>query len=319
MEDNLDFKRSEKEQIRKRYSKGRSEDAEYIPATKEVSNPLDSDKDMRVAVYARVSTHSKEQMSSQIMQAEHYTDFVTAQKGWELVNIYSDEGISGTNLKKRDAFRQMIEDCKSGGIDLIVVKSVSRSSDSDFLLDLMMTVAAEESRIKSSAMEDSIKKRFSREILLTPPLLGYDNDENCELVVNEPEARVVRFIFRMYQRGYDIKEVCEKLTSLGLSTKRGNKTWSHGSVYGILQNERHCGRVLTWKTYTTNYKTHKKRKNRGEREQWVYNNHHEAIISPDDFNAVQKMIVNAQYGGQSFMPDVNSLEKYHENTSETPR
>ncbi|MCL1903706.1 MAG: recombinase family protein [Oscillospiraceae bacterium] len=333
-------KETEKERIRKRYTKGRAENAEYIPA-KEQKSLFDSDEEMRVAVYARVSTLNTQQTSSQVIQEKYYEDFVSRQKGWELVNIYSDEGISGTSLKNRDAFKQMIEDCQKGGIDLIVVKSVSRftrnvkdgrasidmltdlnppvgvwfeneriyslSNDRAFILDLMMSLAAEESRAKSAAMEISLKMRFEHQILLTPPLLGYDNDENGELIVNEDEAKIVKLIFRMYQRGYSTKDIAEKLTALGLSTKAGNKIWSQGSVLGILQNEKHCGRVLTWKTFTTSYKTHKKRKNRGERDQYLYYDHHEAIISPDDFNAVQKMIANSKYGGHSFMPELYTI------------
>jgi DNA invertase Pin-like site-specific DNA recombinase len=340
MKSNRDYTKKEAI-IRKRCTKGRSENAEFIPATIEQEHPLESDKPMNVAAYARVSTDSTQQMSSQIIQEEHYADFISQQKNWSLVGIFSDEGISGTSLKKREGFKQMISACLKGEIDLILTKSVSRftrnvkdgretvdilaqlnppvgiwfeteriyslSSDSDFLLDLMMTVAAEESRIKSASMTSSLKMRFSREILLTPPLLGYDNDDEGNLVVNEAEARIVKLIFRMYQRGYSIKDISEKLEALGVSTKLGNKKWSHSSVSGILQNERHCGRVVTWKTFTPNYKTHSKRKNRGEREQFVYHNHHQAIITPGDFNAVQKMIANAKYGCRSFMPELYAI------------
>lgn len=333
-------KEAEKARIRKRYKGGSMENAEHIPA-KEAPKIFDSDNDMKVAVYARVSTMNKQQTSSYELQKEHYADFVSRQDGWELVGIYADEGISGTSLNHREEFKRMIADCKKGGIDLIVVKSVSRftrnvgdgrasidmlaelkppvgiwfeneriyslSSDSEFLLNLTMSVAAEESRVKSVSQVSSLKMRLSHNILLTPPLLGYDNDEEGNLILNESEAKIVKLIFCMYLRGYGTTAIAEKLTALGLSTKAGNKIWPQGSVLGILQNERHCGKVRTWKTFTPDYKSHKSRKNRGEREQYIYHNHHAPIVSPDDFNAVQKMITNAKYGGRGFMPELKVI------------
>jgi len=330
----------EKARIRKRYKGGSMENAEHIPA-KEPQKIFDSDNDMKVVVYARVSTLSKQQTSSYELQKEHYADFVSRQDGWELVGIYADEGISGTSLNHRDEFKRMIADCKKGGIGLIVVKSVSRftrnvgdgrasidmlselkppvgiwfeneriyslSSDSEFLLNLTMSVAAEESRVKSASQISSLKMRLSHNILLTPPLLGYDNDEDGNLVLNESEAKIVKLIFCMYLRGHGTKAIADKLTALGLRTKAGNTEWSQGAVLGVLQNERHCGKVRTWKTFTPDYKSHKARKNRGEREQYIYHNHHAPIVSPDDFKAVQKMIANAKYGGRSFMPVLKTI------------
>ena len=352
--DNQYHNDDKREKIRKRYQGGNMENAELIPA-KETPKLFDADNDMKVVVYARVSTVSTQQMSSQIIQEEYYTDFVDAQEGWELRGIYADEGITGTTLNHRDEFKRMIEDCKKGGIDLIVVKNVSRftrnvqdgraiidmlaelnppvgvwfeneriyslSSDSEFFLNLSMSVAAEESRVKSASMNSSLKMRFSREILLTPPLLGYDNDDDGNLIINEDEAETVRLIFSMYLYGYSCAIIAQTLTVLGRKTKIGNIKWSPGSVLGVLQNERHCGQVKTWKTFTPNYKTHKSKKNRGEREQWVYHENHTPIVSTDDFIAVQKMIANAKYKGRSFMPElrVNSGGALHGFVSINPR
>lgn len=343
-----------REKIRKRYKGGNMENAEFIPA-EPVPKLFEDDREMRVAVYARVSTLSTQQLSSYEMQQTHYADFVSRQEGWELVKIYADEGISGTSLNHRDAFKQMIEDCKKGGIDLIVVKSVPRfsrnvvdgissiemlaeldppvgvyfeneriyslSSDSEFLLNLTTSVAAEESRVKSVSMNSSLKMRFSHAILLTPPLLGYDNDEDGNLVINEDEAETVKLIFSMYQHGYTSSKIAEILSSLGRKTKLGSIKWSSSTVMNVLINERHCGQVRTWKTFTPNYKTHKSKKNRGKREQYLYREHHPPIISTDDFIAVQKMIANAKYGGRRFMPElrVNSGGALHGFVSINPR
>ena len=268
-----------------------------------------------MAVYARVSTLSKQKMSSLEIQQNHYSDFVLLQNGLELVKIYADNGISGTLLNQRDAFLEMIEDCRKGGIDLIVVKSVSRfsrsvkdgitiveelavlkpsvgvwfeneriytlSNDSEFLLNLTQAVGQEKSRVKSVTMNSSIEMRFSRGIFLTPPLLGYDNNENGELVINETEASVVKLIFYMYLHGHSIGGIAETLTRIGLRTKKGNTNWSAGSVYGVLTNESHCGRVLFRKAFTPNYKNHKSRKSRGEKNQYIAHNYYPPITSED--------------------------------------
>ena len=144
-------------------------------------------------------------------------------------------------------------------------------------------------------MNASIEMRFSHGIVLTPALLGYDRDENGELVINEEEAKTVRLIFFMYLYGYTCKQIAETLESLECKTKKGNTTWSSSSVYQQLRNERHCGEVLTRKTFTPSYLNHKLKKNYGDRTQHRWRNHHEAIISIDDFIAVQHLINNAKY------------------------
>ena len=329
-----------KEKIRKRYRNAVAKGLEKIPA-KTQPKLFEDEEAKRVAVYARVSTLATQQTSSIEMQRTHYSNFINRQNGWELVKIYSDEGISGTSLRNRDGFKQMIADCKKGGIDLIVVKSVSRFSrnvvdgitnidelkalnppvgiyfenegiytltnDSEFALNLMQSVAQEESRIKSVAMNSSYEMRFSNGLFLTPPLLGYDHDEDGNLVVNPVEAQTVKLIFFMCLRGYSTKIIAETLGALGCKTKKGNTGWTESSIIGVLHNERHCGDVLARKTWTPDYKTHRARKNRGEQNQYIKRDHHEPIISRDDFNAVQKILANAKYGGRSFLPELAAV------------
>ena len=311
-----------------------------IPAVEKMDFHKDTST-KRVAVYARVSTDSDKQLYSFTMQQKYYKDYILRHEGWELVKIYADEGISGTSLKKRDAFNEMIEDCKQGKIDIIVTKMVSRFSrniidcisivrelaalkpsvgvffetemiytlktDSEMALSFLATIAQEESRNRSSSMKKSLDMRFSNGLFLTPPLLGYDYDYDEErdkdtLVVNKDEAGTVRLIFYMYLSGYSTSEIAEKLTSLNRRTKIGNEAWSASSVLGILKNERYYGAVLAWKTHTPNFLDHKSVKNRGEQPQYLDEEHHEPIISRDDFIAVQKMISNAKYGGNTYLP-----------------
>jgi Site-specific recombinases, DNA invertase Pin homologs len=330
-------KAEQKAKIRDRYRNSKTEGLEKIPA-KPRPVLFDDDSDKRVAVYARVSTLATQQTSSFELQQKHYSDFVDRQNGWELIKIYSDEGISGTSLNHRDGFKDMINDCKKGGIDLIVVKSISRFSrnvvdgitiidelrslsppvgvyfemegiytltnDNELSLTLLQTIAQEESRIKSVSMDASYEMRFSHGIFLTPPLLGYDRDEDGNLRINCEEALTVKLTFYMYLSGYSTADIAEKLTKLGRKGKKGSAEWTQSSVTSILHNERHCGAVLARKTWTPNYKTHKARKNRGDRNQYYDPDHHAPIISRDDFNAVQKMLANAKYGVKSFMPEL---------------
>lgn len=321
--------------IRERY-KGIDEDLlDVIPAIKQ-DGFYDEDKVKRVGVYARVSTDDPRQTSSYELQKNYYSDLVSHRPDWNLIDIYADEGISGTSLAHRDEFKRMITDCEAGKLDLIVTKSISRfarnlmdcvgyirrlkalnppvgvffetehiytlDANSEMTLSLMATLAQEESHTKSEIMNASIEMRFKRGIFLTPALLGYDQDSEGNLVINEEEAKTVRLIFFLYLYGFTAKEIADKMTELGRSTKRGNIIWSPGSVLEILQNERHCGDVLARKTFTPDYLTHKSKKNRQDRNQYRMKDHHESIISRDDFIAVQRLISNAKYGNKSILP-----------------
>lgn len=339
-EEKLGRSAAQKEKIRQRYKGINPDELDIIPALP--PQTLDKDgQEQRVAVYARVSTDDPRQTSSYELQKNHYQDLVDRHPGWRLVDIYADEGISGTSLKHRDSFIRMIADCKAGKIDLIITKSVSRfarnvldcigyarelsamkppigiffeteniftlNSNSEMSLSFISTLAQEESHTKSEIMNSSIEMRFKRGIFLTPPLLGYDQDEDGNLVINEEEAKTVRLIFFMYLYGYSAQKIAEQLTLLGRPTKKGNTTWSSGSVLGILQNERHCGDVLARKTWTPNYLDHKSKKNRQDRNQYRKRDHHEAIISRDDFIAVQRLISNAKYGNKGILPELSVI------------
>ena len=326
----------QKLRIRSRYQGIEPELLEVIPA-KPTENLYDDNVHKRVAVYARVSTDDPRQTSSYELQKNYYEDYISHYSNWELVQIYADEGISGTSLRHRTSFNQMINDCMAGKIDMIITKSVSRfarnivdcigivnklkqqipsvgvlfenehiftlNPQSEMSLSFLAAMAQEESHVKSSSMNASYEMRFSHGIFMTPPLLGYDQDEDGNLIINEEEAKTVRLIFFMYLYGYSTKQIADQLTELKRPTKKGNTVWSSSSVSGILQNERHCGEVLARKTFTPSYLDHRVRKNCGDRNQYRQTDHHEAIISPKDFVAVQRKMSNAKYGG-SGMPEL---------------
>ena len=333
---------NQKAKIRERYKGKLLDDVEIIPALPQ-PKLYDDNRVKRVAAYARVSTIDINQTTSYELQKNHYTDLIQKHEGWVFVDIYADEGISGTSLNHRDAFVKMIEDCKQGKIDLIVTKSVSRfarntldcleyvrelknlpnpvgiffeteniytlDSRSEMALSFIATMAQEESHIKSDIMNASIEMRFSRGILLTPVLLGYDKDENGRLVINEVEAKTVKLIFFLYLYGNTCQQIANILTEYGRKTKKGNTKWTAGTVLQVLQNERHCGDVLTRKTWTPNYLDHKSKKNRQNLEQRRWKNQHDAIISRADFMAVQELIRNAKYGNKGFLPELRVVDE----------
>lgn len=333
-----------KEKIRRRYEGVDSSLLEVIPA-KEKPKLDDPDIERRVAVYVRVSTDDPRQTSSFELQKNHYSfdEIISRNPSYKLVGIYEDEGISGTSIAKRKQFNKMIDDCRAGKIDLIITKSLSRfarnlvdtvltirelaqmnppvgvlfeteniytlDKDKEMILNILAMLAQEESHIKSDIMNASLVWRFSRGIFLTPVLLGYDHDSEKNLVVNEIEAKTVRLIFFMYLYGHSCKEIADVLTDIGRKTKKGNIKWSEGSICNILRNERYCGDVLSWKTHTVDYISHKKQKNVGDKIQHRQRNHHEPIIRRDDFIAVQHMLENAKYGNKSIMPELEVIRE----------
>lgn len=139
--------------------------------------------------------------------------------------------------------------------------------------------------------------------------MGYDQDENGDLVINPHEAKIVQLIFYMYLNGSSTQQIADSLTDLHCKTKKNNYIWSASTILQILQNERHCGDVLARKTWTPNYLDHKSRKNNHDRNQYRKIGHHEAIISRDDFIAVQKLITNAKYGNKELLPELQVIQK----------
>ena len=329
---------SQKERVRRRiHTQIDQENYTFFPA-KEPRDFFGESSRLSVAVYARVSTGNVEQTSSYELQKKYYEDYVRRHPNWTLARIYADEGISGTSLAHREQFHQMITDCKAGKIDLILTKSVSRfarnvvdcistvrmlgelpspvgvffesecifslKEDSQMALSFQATMAQEESHTRSRSMETSLRMRLDGGLPLTPKLLGYSHDSEGNLVVNPREAPTVKLIFYLYLYGYSTSEIAEILTRQGRKTYLGNLRWTSNTVVQVLRNERHCGDVLTRKTFTPNYLTHKAKKNKGDRPQSLYRNHHEAIVSREDFIAVQHLLDNAKYTGEGDFPPI---------------
>lgn len=331
----------QKERIRQRVRVQIDEDNyQFFPERKD-PDYYDNDVNQRVGVYVRVSTDDPRQTTSYELQKKYYEDFVVRHPKWTLVDIYADEGISGTSTKHRDEFNRMIAECKDGKIDLIITKSVSRfarnvvdflgmvrmlsernppigvffeaenifslNETSNMALSFQATMAEEESRNKSRSMETSLRMRLDHGLPLTPKLLGFTHNSEGKLIPNPETKHIPKLMFYMYLYGYSTQQIADALTALEKRTYLGNVKWTASGVAASLRNERYCGDVYTRKTFTKDVLSHKSVKNRGERPISHYYDEHKGIISRDDFIAVQHMLKNSKYGNKSMLPELRVI------------
>ncbi|MDR1410408.1 MAG: recombinase family protein [Oscillospiraceae bacterium] len=275
-------------------------------------------KKLRVCAYIRVSTDSRDQENSLKNQRAHYEKFIAQFPHWEYMGIFADERISGTSLKNRTGFRQMVEVCKAGKIELIVVKEVSRfarnvidclntvqelltldppvgiyfennnlntlDAGNKMFLTMFAMFAELESELKSRSVLFGLKEMYLAEHYLCPTLnlLGYDKDGKYGLKIEPEGAKTVRFIYDLFLAGYSEKRIAAVLTDLALPTATGKLDWSSMAVAGICKNEKYCGDILMQKQYTVHFLTHQKKKNTGQKEIYYETDHHEAIVSREE-------------------------------------
>ena len=303
-----------------------------IPATISMYTdaPLTSRKKRRAAAYARVSTDHEEQQSSYEAQVDYYTKYITGHDDWEFVSVYTDDGVTGCNTKKRDGFNSMVEDALDGKIDLIISKSVSRfarntvdslvtirklkengiecyfekeniwtfDDKGELLLTIMSSLAQEESRSISENCKWGQRKRFADGKVSVPfgRFLGYDRGEDGNLVINEEQAKIVRKIYGYFLQGRSPYQIAKLLTEEGIPTPGGKKVWGRAVVQSILTNEKYKGDALLQKVFTADFLTKRKVKNEGQVPQYYVENNHPAIIEPDVFDRVQQMMAAQQSG-----------------------
>ena len=275
----------------------------------------------RVAAYCRVSTDQAEQLSSYEAQVNYYTSYITNHPDYEMAGIYADEGISGTNTKKREQFNKMIEDCKAGKIDMIITKSISRfarntldclnfvrmlkelgieiifekenirtlDSKGEILLTVLSSLAQEESNSLSQSSTWGIRRRFEqgKVIVNHTKFMGYDKDENGNLVINEKQAKVVRRIFSDYLNGKGTNRIAHALEKEGIPNWNGKAKWYESSIRKMLSNEKYKGDALLQKTYTVDFLSKKRVVNNGEVPQYYVEESHPAIIDKEIWEAVQ--------------------------------
>ena len=295
-----------------------------IPATltRFTASPITEQEKRKVAGYARVSTDHDDQFSSYEAQIDYYTNYIKGRDDWAFVEVYTDEGITGTSTKHREGFKQMIADALDGKIDLIVTKSVSRfarntvdslttirqlkeagvevyfekeniwtfDGKGELLLTIMSSLAQEESRSISENCTWGQRKRFADGKVSVPfqRFLGYDRGPDGNLVVNREQAVIVKRIYSLFLQGMTYYGIADTLTKDGIPTPGGKKKWSISTVKSILSNEKYKGDALLQKSYTVDFLTKKTKVNEGEIPQYYVEDNHEAIIDPEVFEMVQR-------------------------------
>ena len=313
-----------------------------IEAVKQFANNGVRKNKLRVAAYCRVSTSSIEQISSYEAQKQYYTTNVTSNPEWELVDIYADEGISGTSKEKRSEFLRLISDCEQMKIDLVITKSISRfarnttdcietvrklkalgiavqfekenintmSAESELVLTILSSIAAEESKSISQNIKWSNQKRASegKPMRLGNKLLGYEYNDKKEFVIVPEEAKTIRFIFDSYINGKSHGVIASELMEKGVKTATERLKWTICAVKSIIINEKYVGDFLIGKYYTTEDGSFKSKKNYGQAPQYYVKDHHPAIIPRELFEKAQSVLAQRrkQYG-----IDMNDIDKYN--------
>lgn len=293
-----------------------------IPAKVQTAESRDKYHQLRVAAYCRVSTELEEQQNSYQVQIAYYTDLINKKKEWTLAGIFADEGISGTQTKKRTEFNRMICMCRNKKIDLVITKSISRFARNTVdcleyvrqLKDLGIGVIFEKENINTLTMtsefmialygsfaqaeSESISKNVSwgkekayREGKVQfqyKHLLGYKKGADGKPEIIPEEAETVKLIYTMFLDGHSMKNIALILHVKGIHTKTGSTEWRTNTITRILQNEKYVGDALLQKTFTSDCITHKVVKNHGERPMYLVTNHHDPIIDRDTYNRVQQ-------------------------------
>lgn len=301
-----------------------------IPATlnRFNSEPVTAVRKRRVAGYARVSTDLEEQATSYETQMTYYRNYIESREDWEFVGMYSDEGITATNTKKRTGFNLMIEDALLGKIDLIITKSVSRfarntvdslttirklkekgievyfekeniwtlDAKGELMITIMSSLAQEESRSISENTTWGKRKQFAdgKGSVGYSWFLGYDKD----FKVNEKQADTVRLIYKLFISGLSMYAITKELMSRGIKSPSGKDRWHISTVKSILTNEKYRGDALLQKQYTTDFLQKKRKTNNGEIPQYYVEEHHEAIIPPAQFDFVQAELARREQNGR---------------------
>ena len=302
---------------------------EIIAATKTLQQqPLSAiARKKRVAAYARVSTEQDEQQSSYEAQVDFYIRHIKSNPDREFVEVFADRGITGTNTKNRENFNRMIDLALSGGIDIILTKSISRFARNtvdtlqtvrelkavgvevrfekenlhtfdpkcEMMLTIMSSLAQEESRSISENVRWGKQKsmRDGKVSLAYSRFLGYKKGSDGRPEIVEEEAAIIRKIYDLFLSGKTINEIAAILTNMGVLTPAGRTKWSVSTVRSILSNEKYKGEALLQKTFTVDYLTKEVRKNNGEVPSVRVRNSHEPIIEPEVFDRVQSMLATS--------------------------
>lgn len=315
-----------------------------IDANPELIKRNKSNGPLNVAAYCRVSTDAEDQINSYKAQVAYYTEHITQNPKWRFVDIYADEGITGTMVAKRDNFMRMIKDCEKGKIDLILTKSVSRfarnvvdslsyirklkamnigiyfeeqninslEEESETYIGIYSVIAQSESENISSNVKWGITKRMQNGTYACRfNFLGYRKDKGeSEPHIIPEEAKIVRHIFKMYLEGSSIDQIKQYLENNHIKTVQGKDFWKKTVIRHMLQNEKYVGDVLYQKTFTTDCISKRTKINHGEKAKYLVSNNHPAIIDRETFKAVQAEMVRRSNKRKTSDFAITNLGKY---------
>lgn len=292
-----------------------------IPAKAETPQEQAKKRNLRVAAYCRVSTDSEEQLTSYQNQLAYYTEKIMKEPGWTMAGMFADEGITGTSATKRKEFLRMIRQCRQGKIDLILTKSVSRFArntvdtlnytrelrslgipvifeeqninsihpESEFLITLHGAFAQAESENTSSRVRWGKRQsmKAGHVTMQYQKLLGYERGPDGRPKIVPEQAEIVRFLYQRCLAGDTLRSIKEQLEAQGFLTAAGRSEWSLSNIKSILTNEKYCGDALLQKTFIQDCISKKIVRNTGQLTKVLIQNHHEAIVSRELFDAVQ--------------------------------
>ena len=279
-------------------------------------------KQRKVAVYARVSTEHEAQLSALENQKDWYKPIIAQHPEWDIVRMYTDEGITGTSAQKRPQFMKMIEDAGDGEFDLILTREVARfarntvdtlqytrslkakgvevffindniktfDGDGELRLTIMATLAQDESRKTSIRVKCGQQTSMDNGVFYgNGNILGYDR-VGKDMVINPEQAKTVRMIYDWYLDGVGIRAIKFRLEQAGRLTAMGKSNWHESNISKILQNSFYCGIITYHKEYTPDFLEQKKIRNFGEIELTKTKGTHEPIITEEEFERVQEMM-----------------------------
>lgn len=317
--------------------------------TKIAANPLlasrqNPSRPLNVAAYCRVSTDAEDQINSYNAQMSYYRDKIMKNPKWRYVDIYADEGITGTLAEKREDFIRMIGDCEKGKIDLILTKSVSRfarnvvdslkyirqlkamgigvffeeqninslTEESETYIGIYSVIAQSESENISGNVRWGIHKRMQNGTYACRfNLLGYRRDKSTkEPYIVPEEAEIVRKIFNMFLDGASTVQIKEYLELNGILTRQGKTEWHRDVIYSMLQNEKYVGDVIYQKSFRTDPISKHVVINRGQKDKYLVSNNHPAIIDRDTFMRVQTEIARRSNKRKTSDLTTTELGKY---------
>ena len=292
-----------------------------IPAKNESPQEQAKKRNLRVAAYCRVSTGDEEQLTSYENQKAFYTEKIMKNPEWTMVDVFADEGITGTSTCRRKDFLRMIRQCRQGKIDMILAKSVSRFArntldtisytrelrslgiavifeeqninsiypESEFLIALHAAFAQSESESISANVRWG-KRQSIKDGKVTfqyKTLLGYEKGPDGNPVIIPEEAETVRRIFEWYLAGKSVRDIRLALVAGGFRNAVGTTDWTTSNLRSILSNEKYCGDALLQKTFVKDCISKKSIPNTGQLPMYLIENHHEGIVSREKYDAVQ--------------------------------